>query len=288
MLKYSSLQIIHKILSKLCASVTMKKAMTIHFSQSPLQLDRAVEDEIRLRLRQHLSPCYQDRTKSYIENLLATDGYVDRFQYLHSVVGPDVFHPSAKILIAGFGAGSEMITAKQFGFGLVYGVEVDPFWVSICQSRLYYLLDMYPSYYKGDYLPYTDKMFDVVASGHVIEHTHVPYLHLQECLRVLKHYGYLSLEFPSRYHHTELHTQLPSFEWLPRSIRNGLLRSLSGRFSLLRDRHKSRYYDIVASNLQQISMGGVRRMLKRTSYPHLILNKAKPAPGIIRCIIQKV
>ena len=70
---------------------------------------------------------------------------------------------------------------------------------------------MYPSHYEGTFLPYDDAQFFVVASGHVIEHTNDPFIYLSECMRVLRVGGYLSLEFPNRYHHTELHTGLPSF-----------------------------------------------------------------------------
>lgn len=261
--------------------------MTKHSAPYSPTLDIAVEDEIRALLVQHFAPIYHDRADSYVAMILAIDHYVSRFQYLQTVIGSGIVLVETRILISGFGVGSEMIAARQFGFGKVCGVEVDRFLVSACESRLRYLPDTYPTYYDGDYLPYDDAQFEVVASGHVIEHTRSPELYLQECMRVLIPHGYLSLEFPTRYHRTELHTQLPSFEWLPRPIRNATIRILSDRFSPLNTETKSRYHSIISTNLQQISMGGIQRMLKRIAYPFAILNHVEAAPGIIRCVIQK-
>ena len=125
------------------------------------------------------------------------------------------------------------------------------------------------------------------VSGHVIEHTGDPAHYLHECLRVLAPGGVLSLEFPSRYHHTELDTQLPSFEWLPRPLRNGALRLASSRLAPITAQARISFSSILGTNLQQISMGLVRRWARRSGYPHTILDVTKPVPGIIRCVIRK-
>lgn len=250
-------------------------------------LDMAVEAEVRDALLEHFAPYYHERVDNYVGALLAMEGFVSRFEYLKSVVGAAVFNSSSNILISGCGSGSEMLTARQFGFGSVYGVEVEEFWITICQRRLNYLANMHVAFYDGKVLPYQAAEFDVIASGHVIEHTEDPGLYLQECMRVLRPGGYLSLEFPNRYHHTELHTSLPSFEWLPRPIRNGALRLLTGKVSPLKAGAKKRYHDIIATQLKQISMSGVNRMLKRTNYSSTIVNSVRPMPGITRCVIQK-
>lgn len=252
-----------------------------------LTLDEAVEIEIRDALLEHFSPLYQDRVYNYVDALLARDGFINRFEYLRSVVGFSVFNPKSNILISGCGSGSEMITARQFGFGSIHGVEVEDFWISICQSRLRYLPDMHVAYYDGKSLPYQDGEFDVVASGHVIEHTESPEYYLRECMRVLSPGGYISLEFPNRYHHTELHTHLPSFEWLPRPMRNSALRILSGNLSPLREHVKKRYRDIIVTDLKQISVGRVNRLLKRINCPYSIINSVRAMPGVTRCVIQK-
>lgn len=253
----------------------------------PLTLDMSIEDEARQILTEHFLPTYQDRIKGYVDGLLGMGGFESRFNYLKSVVGDAVFCPESKILVSGCGAGSEMLTARQFGFGHVYGVEVEEFWITVCQSRLRNMSNIHLSYYDGKTLPYNDDEFDVIASGHVIEHTKNPQEYLRECMRVLTGGGYLSLEFPNRYHHIELHTLLPSFEWLPRPVRNTILRGLFSSWSPLKKDVKSRYRDIVVGELQQISMGGVNRMLKRIGYPFTILNKVQALPGITRCVIRK-
>ena len=250
-------------------------------------LNTTVEDRTRVCLIEHFSTSYGERVTSYVETLLRTDHYIDRFQYLLSIVGSTNFPQAATILISGCGAGSEMLAARQFGFGKIHGVEVDWFWVTLCQDRLSYFPSMYPVLYGGDYLPYADEQFEVVASGHVIEHTSNPSLYLRESMRILIPGGYLALEFPGRYHYRELHTQLPSFEWLPQLVRNAIIRVLSSDRSPLKPEAKSRYRSIITTNLQQISMMGVKRMLERSGYHHAIINSKTVAPGIIRCVIRK-
>ncbi|HEV7472636.1 MAG TPA: class I SAM-dependent methyltransferase [Pyrinomonadaceae bacterium] len=180
-----------------------------------------------------------------------------------------------------------MITARQFGFGPIFGVEVEEFWVTICRSRLRYLPEMFPSHYDGETLPYSSEEFQVLASGHVIEHTDSPERYLRECMRVLAPGGFLSLEFPNRYHHTELHTQLPSFEWLPGPLRNTIMAALSSKLSPLRKDVKRRYSDILVTHLKQISVGGVNRLLKRIGGQYSVLNSIRAMPGVTRCVIRK-
>jgi len=250
-----------------------------------LTLDPQVEDEVRsdFNADDH-SKCYPS---GYVDTLMDLRNIVPRYIYLDSVIGLRALPPSSPILISGFSLGAEMIVARRYGFGPVYGVEVDPCLVRLCQKRLSYLPDMHPSYYEGTYLPYQDDQFLVVGSGHVIEHTDDPTIYLTECMRVLAPGGYLSLEFPTRYHHTELHTGLPSFEWLPRPVRNTILRLISSRISPLDSGRKNRYQSIVGTNLQQISMGGIKRRLNRSGYRWTLHDHRVAAPGIIRCVIQK-
>lgn len=261
--------------------------MFLQATPNPLTLEPSIEEEIRTTLIEHFRPLYRERVNDYVATLLAVENYVCRFQYLHSVIGSSLFVSSARILISGFSVGSEMIVARQFGFGKIYGVEVEQFYVNVCRSRLRNFSDMYPSFYDGDYLPYAAEQFDVIGSGHIIEHTRNPNLYLRECMRVLVPGGYLFLEFPTRYHHIELHTGLPSFEWLPRAVRDIIVRVLSSRLSPLPSNAKARYNSIVTTCLQQISLSGIKRLLKKANYTPIVLNSAKAAPGIIRCVIQK-
>jgi ubiquinone/menaquinone biosynthesis C-methylase UbiE len=260
---------------------------TVRAQPGPITLDLLVEKEVRSNLLQHYAQTVQNPA-NYVDMLLDASMYVDRFQYLHEVIGPNLFTESALLLCSGFSIGTEMIMARQFGFGLIHGVEVDPFLVEETQRRLSYLADMHPIYYDGDILPYTDDQFDVITSGHVIEHTRRPELYVSEMMRVLRKGGYISLEFPDRFHIIELHTRLFSFEWLPHRARNGMIHILASRFSPLPSSVKSRYHSIVSTNLQQISIGNVKKMLEGSRCPFVIVDLAKPAPGIIRCVIQKL
>ena len=106
----------------------------------------------------------------------AVADYASRFQYLQSIIGIDACRPETRIFISGFSAGSEMIAARQFGFGKIHGSEVDHFLVAFCQKRLSQFRDMYPVYYDGNNLPYESKKFDVLVSGHIVEHTRNPEL----------------------------------------------------------------------------------------------------------------
>lgn len=250
-------------------------------------LDPGIEGEVRAMLIEHYSPSYKERVNAHVDTIMATEHYAERFLYLRSVTGADVFNSRSTIFISGFGTGSEMIMAKQFGFGKVYGVEIEQILVEVAKKRLSRFPEMHPSMYDGDILPYDDQQFDVVLSGHVIEHTNHPELYIREHLRVLVPGGYLFLEFPHRYYKRELHTDLVSFEWLPRSLRNSVLLFLSDNRSLLNEDAKHRYRSIVETNLQQISMGGVMRMVKKTGYPASLVSRVRAAPGIIRCVIQR-
>ena len=260
--------------------------MFLHATPNPLTLEPSIEEEIRTTLVERFRPLYRERVNDHVATLLAVENHVCQFQYLRSVIGSSLF-VSTRILISGFSAGSEMIVARQFGFGKIYGVEVDQFCVNVCRSRLRNFSDMYLSLYDGDYLPYAAEQFDVIVSGHVIEHTRNPNLYLQECMRVLVPGGYLFLEFPTRYHYIELHTGLPSFEWLPRAVRDIIIRVLSSRLSPLPSDVKARYNSIVTTCLQQISLSGIKRLLKKANYTPIVLDSTMAVPGIIRCVTQK-
>lgn len=250
-------------------------------------LDEAIEAEVYDRLHEHYAHSYLERVEDYLSLLLDIDHFSFQYDYLRSIVGDEIFHSHASLLVSGFGAGSEMVAARRQGFGKIFGVEIDPFLLEICQKRLGYLTEFHLFIYDGEILPFDADRFTVVSSSHVIEHTGSPKRYLHECMRVLAPRGYLLLEFPHRYHKIEQHTNLRSYEWLPRPMRNAVLRMLTGGLSPLEPDVKSRYHAILATNLQQISMGGVERMLRKTAYPFTVLNSIEYYPGIIRCVIQK-
>jgi len=250
-------------------------------------LNLEVEANIYKTLYEHFLPVYGDRISSYVDSIVAIDHYLGRFDWLLETLSRNEANIASPILISGFSAGSEMIAARQSGFQQVYGVEVDPFLVSTTVTRTQYFDDFFPTLYDGQDLPFEDSTFAVVASGHIIEHTNDPFLYLCECLRVLKPGGYLALEFPNRFHRTELHTGLPSLEWLPMHIRNSLLKLITCKFSLLSLNIKNGYRSILGTNLKQISMGKVKSYVKKSGYNYSILRIDEVAPGVIRTAIRK-
>lgn len=72
-----------------------------------------------------------------------------------------------------------------------------------------------------------------------------------------------------------------------RQVRNLVLLALSSRMSPLAAEVKSRYASIVGTNLQQISLGQVKRAI-RQRYQFAVPDSIEAAPGITRCIIQKL
>lgn len=261
--------------------------MPLPSAPSRLVLNPANEDEVRIMLLDHFRPLYRSRVEEYVDNLLDLDKHLDQFYYVCSVTGPNLFRDCTRALVSGAAVGSEMISLRRLGCGEVYGVEVEQFYVDICQLRLKGLPAVHASLYDGEQLPYDDEQFDFISSSHIIEHTHSPYRYLQECMRVLEPGGYLFLEYPTRYHYRELHTGLPSFEWLPRPIRNRLLSLLSSNRSPLPADVKRGYASIVGTNLQQISLGDIKRMLRRSGYCTAVLDATQPVPGIVRSVIER-
>ena len=191
-------------------------------------------------------------------------------------------------MVSGSSIGSEMWVVRKGGHSEVYGVEVDPFYAELCAMRFQKTPGIVTLLYDGESLPLKDWSFDLVVSGHVVEHTRDPCQYLTELLRVLEVGGYFYLEFPSRFHFKELHTDLPSMEWLPRVLRNGLLRLLSSKYSPLRQDVKLRMEAITSTGLQQISMGGIKKCLSSAHYQTRIIHRYNPVRGVVRCVLQRV
>lgn len=71
----------------------------------------------------------------------------------------------------------------------------------------------------GCHLPFATDSFDLVYSSAVWEHVGPgdrQLLFLKECLRVARRYVFITS--PNRWHPLELHTGLPFFHWLPKSL----------------------------------------------------------------------
>ena len=209
----------------------------------------------------------------------------ERFEYVRSLVPASLFQEGSNCLISGMSAGSEMIVARRLGFGAVYGTEVDPFFVTFCAKRFGELPGLFPSLYDGEHLGYPDDFFSLVASSHIIEHTRNPRLYLEDHIRVLRPGGFLFLEFPTRYHRKELHTGLPSLEWLPRPLRN--LGLVLWRATAPAET-KRRIDAILDTHLKQISLWSIRRWVLSSNHRASILETRRFIPGVLRVLLQKL
>jgi SAM-dependent methyltransferase len=247
-----------------------------------------------------LDPALEERCAKQLEDLLTARGWSEpqRNVEIHfSFGGPharlqflDARAPQTarqRLLVSGAGMGSEMIAARAWGFDEISGTEVDGKFVDLIRVRLADRQGFDIVQTTGVRLPFPDEHFSCVLSSHVIEHTGAPAAYLGEHLRVLRAGGILFLEFPNRYHRIELHTRLPSYEWLPAPWRWLALRFLQTRFSRLPWPQRNEYR-IVRQTLTPISMWQLRRWLARLgSAGGVVIHNEEPAPGFVRCLIRK-
>lgn len=245
------------------------------------------EAEVRRALTRHFEELRHWDAPQAAAAAVSLDGMRDRLAYVASIVPPEILSRHSIVLSSGMGTGGEMLVARERGAGTVYGVEVDPLYVELCRRRFEGLEGLFPRLYGGEDLPFDSGSFDLVLSGHIIEHTWDPRGYLTELLRVLRPRGWLFLEFPTRFHWRELHTSLPSVEWLPRPVRNGLLRVAAGRFSPFEESTKHKCRTILGTGLKQISMGRVRRWLAQGQHAVTLADVVRPVPGVVRCLIRK-
>lgn len=78
----------------------------------------------------------------------------------------------------------------------------------------------------GEVLPFKNGSFDLVTSFSVLEHIRNQQQALREWVRVLKPGGVLLVQIPNRYFFVELHSSLPNPNFLPRGLRNSVLRAI--------------------------------------------------------------
>jgi SAM-dependent methyltransferase len=257
-------------------------------SRAEFVLDPSAEVEVRAAYHAKFDAGYgAARVEDYVTGLLDVEHHVQHLREFMDAARPLAPTGSSRLLISGFGAGSEVVAAYRVGFDEVYGVEVDPFLRDIARLRLRTIPSVTLEVYDGGVLPFPDGHFSHLTSSHIIEHTSNPLQYLDECVRVLKEGGVMSLEFPTRFHWKELHSGLPSLEWLPRPVRNAGLRLLSSGPSPLSAASKGRYREIVDTDLKQISMFTIRRGLRRIPVRSSFVLVTHPAPGVIRCLIRK-
>jgi SAM-dependent methyltransferase len=246
--------------------------------------ETAAEDETRQTLAARFRELGYWNPEEAAGASMSIESVADRFETLKPFLRPG---PGSRVLVSGMSAGSEMLAALRFGFGEVHGTEVDPFYLELCRKRFGADQRLRSHLYDGAGLSFENAWFDAVVSGHIIEHTRDPFAYLREHLRVLKPGGLLLLEFPTRFHRRELHTQLPSFEWLPRAVRNAFLRVLASRRSPLEPGVKQRYRAIFETGLQQVSTVQVRFWARRSGFPAELIHRVTPSPGVVRCVLRK-
>jgi SAM-dependent methyltransferase len=251
----------------------------------PFEVDPAREARCETALREFLTYRGQHPVEQNVQQLITLDGgFVSRFNYFVPRIPPAAFR---HLLISGSAAGSEMIVARRFGFQRVCGTEVRQEYVDITNARLSGNEGFEAIYYDGQTLPYADRLFSMIISGHIIEHTPSPYDYLREHMRVLEPGGHLFIEFPNRYHWLELHTRQPSVEWLPRRLRSLALNCLASRLAPL-PREWRRRYGLIHRTLQPVSVWQIKGYLSQMGCRQArILHRYAPAWGFVRMLIVK-
>lgn len=243
------------------------------------------EAACRARLSEYLTRVGQEPVDRNVHELFSLEsGVSDRFNYFAPRMPANT---RRRLLVSGCAAGSEMIIAREYGFQEVVGTEVVQDYVEITNVRLIHQNGFHVVLYDGRDLPFASDSFTAVVSGHIIEHTPSPYDYLKEHMRVLAPQGLLFLEFPNRYHRVELHTGLPSLEYLPRPLRSLGLRYCASRFSVFSADKRKRYNDILRT-LQPVSVWQIKMYLSRMKYRNArVVHHYTPVPGFTRLLIVK-
>jgi SAM-dependent methyltransferase len=249
-----------------------------------IEVDLSIEENVRKRLEALLTAKGWSEPQRNVEIYFSLGGAHAHFQYFRPRV-PE--HGRQRLLVSGAGMGSEMLAARAWGFDEVVGTEIEEGFVELIRDRLEGRAGFDVVHTSGVELAFPDGHFGSVLSSHVIEHTNAPAAYLREHLRVLAAGGLLFLEFPNRYHRTELHTRLRSFEWLPGPLRWVVLRFLQTRFSGLPWEVRNEYR-IVRITLSPVSLWQVRFWLWRFgARGGRVIHRETPAPGFVRLLIRK-
>ncbi len=270
--------------------------------KAPLPLDSTREADIERRVIAHFSRLGYPDVARAARWSLSLEGAAVRFRPLHAILEqrlrtgegrtsdrPELGRP--RLLISGMGSGSEMIAARNLGFGEIHGTEVDSFYVTLVADRLVGYPGFLPIPVDGMRIPYAEGSFEFVVSGHIVEHTVDPGAYVAEHLRVLKPEGYLLIEFPTRFHTRELHTGLPSVEWLPTRLRTGLLESVGYRNGLGRwgfsDETRRLCRAIIETGLKQVSLARVRRWARESGVEAALVGQGSPGPGVVYGLFRR-
>jgi SAM-dependent methyltransferase len=189
---------------------------------------------------------------------------------------------STNILVSGSSVGEELQALVDFGYINLFGTEIDDIYLKICEKRFSGAVRVVKV--TDESIPLGSASLGAVFSAHIVEHTRNPRLYIQECLRCIEPGGVLYLEFPSRYNLIELHTGTFSFEWMPLTIRNLLLKFLS-TYPPLQKFHLK--LDSILTTLQPISKGMIMRFAKEAGYK-VRLEGRRRISGIERMTLRVV
>lgn len=133
------------------------------------------------------------------------------------------------LLDIGFGNGLYASAFVQAG-AHVSGLEVNPILLKIAQESLQGTgtsADL--RLYDGSAFPFPDAVFDYAFSVSVFEHVSNQKKFLTEVARILKPQGKFYLAFPNRWRPREPHTGVLFLSYLPVSVAQWLLRTISRR-----------------------------------------------------------
>lgn len=240
--------------------------------------EATAEQALRDFLRGQQSP--DDYIEAQVVHLFDESAFRERFAYLCSYIDEAA---KEHLFVSGAAIGTEVRVGHDLGFARVTGAEYFGAHVQIAQQRFAGSRMLHTVQYDGRTFPFPDEEFTCSSSGHVIEHTPNPSAYLHEHMRILKPGGFMFIEFPTRFHHIELHTRMPSLEWLPRALRNPAMRFLASQNSPLDATKRRRYLEIVET-LQPVSLPQIRWWLRSRAR---VVHACKPASGIVRAVIQK-
>jgi SAM-dependent methyltransferase len=190
------------------------------------------------------------------------------------------------ILVPGSALGGECFAALELGALKVTGLEVirELVLVSEKYATAKNLANVNFEVFNGRKFP--NYGYDLVLSGHVIEHSPNWKEHLAECILATRPHGKIYLEFPSRYHFRELHTGLISFEWCPPLLRKWLNLISAKLYRWLGNEDKANMREDIQNTLQQVGECQIRKYLNKNFGGSVeIKSSNKPAPGIVRLII---
>ena len=232
----------------------------------------ATEDARRAALIDKLMRHYTAGYKNPFPNLeksiresLSIEREEERLDIMRDTFGIDVAH--RRILEIGSGSGLFNIACQRRD-AECYGVEPDPVKLEVSAT----LIEEERANRNvlrsvGEKLPFSDGMFDLVASFQVLEHTRVPEEVLQEAARVLKPGGYLYFIVPNYNSFWEGHFGLLWLPRFPRPIAKLYVR-VAGR--------DPAYLD----EIQYITPGRMLKALRNENIEVLNLGRGSEAPRL--------